>query len=338
MTTPSCAHLHVHSEYSLLDGACKIDALAARAAAFDQPALGLTDHGVMNGSVELFKAGQEARHQAAARLRGLRRRRPPLPRRQSRAQPPHAAGRERGRLPQPREALLGRLPRGPAPRQAGRRPRPHVAAQRGHHRPHRLPRRALLPAARARPARRGARARRRPDERLRARAGLLRGAEERHRRPGQGERGHRAHRPRGRSPARRHRRRALPPQGGLPPPHGPAVRADEVDARRAEDDVRHERVLFEVERRDGGRVRGMARGAADHAGDRRALRRRDRARQAADPEIPDPVGRGREKLPARARDAGPARALRRARRRPRRSSGWRWSWRSSTRWASTPTS
>ncbi|MFL5816641.1 MAG: DNA polymerase III subunit alpha, partial [Conexibacter sp.] len=56
MTPSSCAHLHVHSEYSLLDGACKIDALAARAAAFDQPALGLTDHGVMNGSVELFKA------------------------------------------------------------------------------------------------------------------------------------------------------------------------------------------------------------------------------------------------------------------------------------------
>ncbi len=59
MTTPSCAHLHVHSEYSLLDGACKVDALAARAAAFDQPALGLTDHGVMNGSVELFKAARK---------------------------------------------------------------------------------------------------------------------------------------------------------------------------------------------------------------------------------------------------------------------------------------
>jgi DNA polymerase-3 subunit alpha len=56
VSTPSCAHLHVHSEYSLLDGACKIDALAARAAAFEQPALGLTDHGVMNGSVELFKS------------------------------------------------------------------------------------------------------------------------------------------------------------------------------------------------------------------------------------------------------------------------------------------
>ncbi|HEY4452244.1 MAG TPA: DNA polymerase III subunit alpha [Solirubrobacteraceae bacterium] len=56
MSNPSCAHLHVHSEYSLLDGACKIEALAARAAEFGQPALGLTDHGVMNGAVELYKA------------------------------------------------------------------------------------------------------------------------------------------------------------------------------------------------------------------------------------------------------------------------------------------
>jgi DNA polymerase-3 subunit alpha len=52
----TCAHLHVHSEYSLLDGACKIDKLAARAAEFGQPALGLTDHGVMNGSIELYQA------------------------------------------------------------------------------------------------------------------------------------------------------------------------------------------------------------------------------------------------------------------------------------------
>ncbi|HKF79459.1 MAG TPA: DNA polymerase III subunit alpha [Thermoleophilaceae bacterium] len=52
----TCVHLHVHSEYSVLDGACKIGALAERAAAFDQPALGLTDHGVMNGAVEHYKA------------------------------------------------------------------------------------------------------------------------------------------------------------------------------------------------------------------------------------------------------------------------------------------
>ncbi|MEA2208825.1 MAG: polymerase subunit alpha, partial [Solirubrobacteraceae bacterium] len=56
LSNRSCAHLHVHSEYSLLDGACKIDALAKRAAEFDQPALGLTDHGVMNGAVELYQA------------------------------------------------------------------------------------------------------------------------------------------------------------------------------------------------------------------------------------------------------------------------------------------
>ena len=59
MTVPSCAHLHVHSEYSLLDGACKVEALAERAAGFGQPALGLTDHGVMNGAVELYKACRE---------------------------------------------------------------------------------------------------------------------------------------------------------------------------------------------------------------------------------------------------------------------------------------
>jgi DNA polymerase-3 subunit alpha len=56
LTEPACAHLHVHSEYSLLDGACKIEALAKRAAEFGQPALGLTDHGVMNGAVELHQA------------------------------------------------------------------------------------------------------------------------------------------------------------------------------------------------------------------------------------------------------------------------------------------
>jgi DNA polymerase III subunit alpha len=56
VTDSLCAHLHVHSEYSLLDGACEVEALAARAAEFGQPALGLTDHGVMNGMVELQKA------------------------------------------------------------------------------------------------------------------------------------------------------------------------------------------------------------------------------------------------------------------------------------------
>jgi DNA polymerase III subunit alpha len=56
VSSPAAVHLHAHSEYSLLDGACKIEAMAARAAELGQPALGLTDHGVMNGAVDLYKA------------------------------------------------------------------------------------------------------------------------------------------------------------------------------------------------------------------------------------------------------------------------------------------
>ncbi|HEY6550741.1 MAG TPA: DNA polymerase III subunit alpha [Solirubrobacterales bacterium] len=59
MSSASAVHLHAHSEYSLLDGACKIEAMAARAAEMGQPALGLTDHGVMNGAVDLYKACQK---------------------------------------------------------------------------------------------------------------------------------------------------------------------------------------------------------------------------------------------------------------------------------------
>ena len=47
-------HLHVHSEYSLLDGANKIPELAKRCADLGMPALGLTDHGVLNGAVEHY--------------------------------------------------------------------------------------------------------------------------------------------------------------------------------------------------------------------------------------------------------------------------------------------
>src|SRR5215208_4260985 len=56
MSATPAVHLHVHSEYSLLDGACGIEALAARAADLGQPALGLTDHGVMNGALEFYTA------------------------------------------------------------------------------------------------------------------------------------------------------------------------------------------------------------------------------------------------------------------------------------------
>ena len=54
------AHLHVHSEYSLLDGACRIGRLAARAKELGQTALAITDHGVMYGAVAFYKAAVAA--------------------------------------------------------------------------------------------------------------------------------------------------------------------------------------------------------------------------------------------------------------------------------------
>jgi DNA polymerase III subunit alpha len=52
-------HLHVHSEYSILDGACRIPDLVARAAELEMPAVSLTDHGSMAGAVQLFKATKD---------------------------------------------------------------------------------------------------------------------------------------------------------------------------------------------------------------------------------------------------------------------------------------
>src|SRR6185503_5656383 len=60
-------HLHVHSEYSILDGACRVPELAARAAELEMPAVALTDHGSLAGSVQLYK---EARKQGVKPIFG----------------------------------------------------------------------------------------------------------------------------------------------------------------------------------------------------------------------------------------------------------------------------
>ena len=54
----SFVHLHVHSEYSLLDGACRIPGLVARAKELGQTAIAVTDHGVMYGAVDFYKAAK----------------------------------------------------------------------------------------------------------------------------------------------------------------------------------------------------------------------------------------------------------------------------------------
>src|SRR3954463_15079274 len=56
MAAADFVHLHVHSEYSILDGACRVKDLVSRAAEFEMPAVSLTDHGSMAGAVQLWKA------------------------------------------------------------------------------------------------------------------------------------------------------------------------------------------------------------------------------------------------------------------------------------------
>lgn len=51
-------HLHVHSDYSLLDGASRIDRLMDRASALKMPAVALTDHGNMHGAIEFYLAAK----------------------------------------------------------------------------------------------------------------------------------------------------------------------------------------------------------------------------------------------------------------------------------------
>ena len=56
----SFVHLHVHSEYSLLDGACRIDGMMDRVKELGQTAIALTDHGVMYGCIDFYKAAKAA--------------------------------------------------------------------------------------------------------------------------------------------------------------------------------------------------------------------------------------------------------------------------------------
>lgn len=56
----SFVHLHVHSEYSLLDGACRISSMMDRVKELGQTAIAITDHGVMYGCIDFYKAAKAA--------------------------------------------------------------------------------------------------------------------------------------------------------------------------------------------------------------------------------------------------------------------------------------
>lgn len=58
--TNKFVHLHVHTEYSLLDGAARISDLVQRAKELGQPAIAITDHGTMYGVIDFFRAAKSA--------------------------------------------------------------------------------------------------------------------------------------------------------------------------------------------------------------------------------------------------------------------------------------
>src|SRR5437870_209570 len=58
MSHADFVHLHLHSEYSLLDGACRLDRLMEKAHDLKFPALALTDHGVLYGAIDFYQAAR----------------------------------------------------------------------------------------------------------------------------------------------------------------------------------------------------------------------------------------------------------------------------------------
>ena len=56
----SFVHLHVHTEYSMLDGAARLDALAQRTADLGMPAVAMTDHGYVFGAYDFYKRAKAA--------------------------------------------------------------------------------------------------------------------------------------------------------------------------------------------------------------------------------------------------------------------------------------
>src|SRR5512147_3237004 len=52
-------HLHLHTEYSLLDGACRLDRLTDKARELKFPALAITDHGVLYGAIDFYEAASQ---------------------------------------------------------------------------------------------------------------------------------------------------------------------------------------------------------------------------------------------------------------------------------------
>ena len=208
----SFVHLHLHTEYSMLDGASRIGDVVGAAVADGQPAVGITDHGNMYGVLALYRRGARRGHHAGARHGGA------TSRTTSRFDRPKRSEHEiyhltllaeiERRLPQPHPGEQRRVHRRlllQAPHRLGA----VRAPPRGPHRDDRLPRRSRLAADPRRARARGARSRGAVPGHLRARPLLRRGAGPRPRRRRAGEQAAARHRARDRRAAARHERQSL---------------------------------------------------------------------------------------------------------------------------------
>ena len=334
----------------MLDGAARLDELVAKAVADGQPALGITDHGNMYGTLEFYK---ECREQGVKPIIGTE----AYMAHDHRSERPTRRGRiddsggdtEGGKklyyhltllaendagLPQPDPARQQGLPRGLLLQAAARLGAARRAPRRAH-RHHRLPRRPRAAVAAA--GRRAGRARegRRGCRTSSARDNLFVELQD-HGLPAQRETNPQLIEIAAqlRRAAARHQRLALHPPRGPRGPRRPAVRADRRRAVGPQAlQVRGPRALPEDRRRDALPVPRGPRGVRQHAVGRRAGRRRDRVRRAAaartsrcpraSPTTPttSPTSRGRAPasagattLPEPRRAAHPVRARRHRRR------------------------
>ena len=134
-------HLHLHSEYSLLDGACRIEELLDQAVELKMPAMAITEHGNMFSSIIFHDQARKRGINPILGLRGLRRagRSADEERHAGRdGEPPGAARRDQRGLPQPDQAGVVRLHRRLL-LQAAHRQGAARAAREGADRPEQLP-------------------------------------------------------------------------------------------------------------------------------------------------------------------------------------------------------